>query len=352
MATLAKHRTLPWSWYTDPAILRLEQQRVFARFWQYAGHAQELAAPGAFVATRAGRIPVVLVRGRDGELRGFVNVCRHRGTLLVEGSGRRETIQCPYHGWTYDLDGTLRAAPRSDREPGFEREGLGLLPVRVDTWGPFVFVNPDLEAPPLREYLGPLPDLIAEAGVDVDALVFRNRVEVEYEANWKICSENYLECYHCSVAHPSFSKAIDVAPDAYELDVQRWFSSQYGEPRNGGSGVYDAAGEVHRGQFHFLFPNTPINVMPGRPNFSIGPVIPTGPERTYRFLDYFFAPDVDDDWIEGYAALDSQVGAEDRTLVERVQAGIRSGALDHGVLMPESERLIAHFQAFIAEALA
>jgi choline monooxygenase len=351
MATVSESRTLPWSWYTDPAVLGREQERVFGRFWQYAGHAGEVAGSGSFAATRAGHVPVLLVRGRDGALRGFVNVCRHRGTLLAEGSGRRETIQCPYHAWTYDLDGSLRAAPRSDREPGFDREELGLVPIRADTWGPFVFVNPDLEAPPLHEYLGELPGLIAEAGVDVDALVFRNRVEVEYDANWKICSENYLECYHCSVAHPSFSKAIDVAPDAYALGTQRWFSSQYGAPRDGGGGIYDATGEVRRGQFHFLFPNTPINVMPGKPNFSIGPVIPTGPERTYRFLDYFFAPEVDDRWIDDYVTLDNQVGAEDRALVERVQRGVRSGALDHGVLMPESERLIAHFQALIAEAL-
>jgi choline monooxygenase len=291
----------------------------------------------------------LLVRDRDENLRGFVNVCRHRGTLLVEGAGRRETIQCPYHAWTYGLDGSLRAAPRSDREPGFHQEGLGLVPVQVETWGPFVFANPDLDAEPLHEYLGDLPRLIAADGIDVETLVFRNRSEAEYAANWKVCCENYLECYHCSVAHPSFSRAIDVAPDAYSLEVDRWLASQYGEPRNGGGGIYDAVGEVARGQFHYLFPNTLINVMPGRPNLSIGPVIPTGPERTYRFLDYFFAPDIDDAWVEEYLALDHQVGAEDRELVERVQRGVGSGALEGGVLMPQSERLIAHFQALVAE---
>jgi choline monooxygenase len=221
----------------------------------------------------------------------------------------------------------------------------------VATWGPFVFVNPDLDAEPLLDYLGDLPQLIAEGGIDLEGLQFRNRVEVEYAANWKICVENYLECYHCSVAHPSFSKAIDVAPDAYLLETRRWIASQYGEPRDQGGGVYDAAGEVARGQFHLLFPNTPINVMPGRPNLSIGPVIPIGPETTYRFLDYFFAPDVDEDWIDDYIDLDNQVGTEDRALVERVQQGVRSGGLDHGVLMPESERLIAYFQALVTEAL-
>ena len=124
----------------------------------------------------------------------------------------------------------------------------------MDTWGPFVFVNPDLDAPPLAEHLGELPALIAGGGLDVDVLVFRNRVEVEYDANWKVGVENYLECYHCSVAHPSFSKAIDVAPDAYALETRPWLASQFGEARNGGGGVYDAEGEVERGQFHLLFP--------------------------------------------------------------------------------------------------
>jgi phenylpropionate dioxygenase-like ring-hydroxylating dioxygenase large terminal subunit len=350
MATATRSGTLPWSWYSDPAVLHREYERIFGRFWQYAGHLGELP-PGSFVATRVGRIPVLLVRDRHGALRGFVNVCRHRGSILVEGAGRRETIQCPYHAWTYGLDGLLKAAPRSDREPGFEKDGLGLVPVQVDTWGPFVFANPDLDAAPLQAHLGDLPGLVAGEGIDVDRLVFRNRAEVEYHANWKLCCENYLECYHCSVAHPSFSKAIDVAPDAYALETRRWFSSQYGEPRDGGGGVYDAVGEVARGQFHYLFPNTLVNVMPGRPNLSIGPVIPMAPERTYRFLDYFFAPGVEDEWIDGYIALDNQVGAEDRALVERVQRGVRAGALEHGVLMPRSERLIAHFQALLAEVL-
>ena len=352
MATAASNRTVPWSWYTDPDILRLERDRIFRRFWQYAGHTGQVAEPGSFAATRAGHIPAVLVRDREGVLRAFVNVCRHRGSILCEGEGRRETLQCGYHAWTYDLDGSLRSAPRADREPGFQRDELGLVPLQVDTWGPFVFVNPDLEAPPLAEYLGDLPGLIAGGGLDVDALVFRNRVEIEYDANWKVGVENYLECYHCSVAHPSFSKAIDVAPDAYALETRPWLASQFGEPRNGGGGVYDAEGEVERGQFHLLFPGTAINVMPGRPNLSIGPVAPLTPERTYRFLDYFFAADVSDEWIDGYIELDNQVGAEDRALVESVQEGMRSGVIDRGVLMPESERLIAHFQAQVGEALA
>ena len=294
----------------------------------------------------------MLARARDGELRGFVNVCRHRGHVLCEDDSRRETIQCPYHAWTYALDGSLRSAPRADREPGFDRDALGLVPVSVDAWGPFVFVNPDPEAEPLTDALGELPALLAAGGIDVDALSFHARAESdEYACNWKVCAENFLECYHCAVAHPSLTKAIDVSPEAYELEIRDRLSTQTGPPRNGGGGVYDAEGEVERGQFHFLFPATVVNVMPGRPNLSIGPIVPRGPEQTYRFLDYFVGPGVDEEWLAAYLALDDAVGAEDRRLVETVQRGIASGGLESGVLMPESEKLIAHFQSLVVEAL-
>jgi len=351
MQAAAPAHTFPWSWYVDPAVLAAEQERVFRRCWQYVARVDQVAEPGRFVATRAGDVPVVVVLGREGELRAFLNVCRHRGSLVCEGEGRRETLQCPYHAWTYDLDGTLRSAPRADREPGFDADGVRLLPLQVATWGPFVFVNPDASAAPLADVLGSLPSLLAEGGLDLDGLRYLRRVEAEYEANWKVCCENYLECYHCQVAHPAFSNVVDVSPDAYRLETAAWFSSQYGPVRDRPGREVDVSGELERGQFHFLFPNTTINVMPGRPNLSIGPVIPQGTERTYRFLDYFVAPDASEEWIDDFLAFDDQVGAEDRALVERVQAGVRSGLLDGGRLLPESERLIAHFQGLLVGAL-
>ena len=132
--------TLPYSWYTDPEILRREEERILRPAWQYVGHTGQLPQPGYFAA-HVGRTPVVVTRDRDGVLRAFVNVCRHRGFALAEGEQSRETLQCPYHAWTYGLDGSLRAAPRSDEEPDFPQDELGLVPVAVDTWGPFVFAN-------------------------------------------------------------------------------------------------------------------------------------------------------------------------------------------------------------------
>jgi phenylpropionate dioxygenase-like ring-hydroxylating dioxygenase large terminal subunit len=342
-------RTLPWTWYADPEVLRLEGERIFARTWQYVGHTGQVAEGGFFAAT-AGQIPVVVTRARDGRLRAFLNVCRHRGHVVAHGAGLRETLQCPYHAWTYGLDGQLRKAPRSDREPGFDADELALVEIGVDTWGPLVFVNPDPDSEPLAPALGDVPARVAEI-LDLDALEFRFRAEFELDVNWKVSCENFLECYHCAVAHPGFSASVDVSPDAYLLEANGLVSSQVGPLRpNGASFLAD--GEVPRSQFHFLWPNFNLNVFPGHPNLSCGPIVPLGPERTGRFLDYFFAPDVDQAWVDELLAFDTQVGLEDRALVEGVQRGVRSGVLAEGRLLSESEQLVAHFQRLCAEALA
>jgi choline monooxygenase len=341
----AVERTLPYSWYTDPEILRREEERILRPAWQYVGHTGQLARPGYF-ATKVGRTPVVVTRDGGGVLRAFVNVCRHRGFALAEGEASRETLQCPYHAWTYGLDGSLRAAPRSEEEPYFPQDELGLVPVAVDTWGPFVFANAGPDPEPLAHALGSLPAQVAELGLEVDSLVHHSRWEAEIEANWKIVSENFLECYHCQVAHPTFSELVDVSPEAYVLATDGRLSTQRGPLR-----TVTPADELPRAQFHFLWPSLGINIFPGRPNLSIGPIVPLAPDRTYRFLDYFFGPDVEPAWIDDLLAFDHQVGREDRALVEGVQRGVATGAVEHGVLMSHSEQLVAHFQALTSAAL-
>lgn len=339
--------TLPYSWYRDPEILREEQELIFRSAWQYAGHLGELPEPGTFFTTHAGATPVVVTRARDNNIRAFLNVCRHRGFPVAEGCGKRETIQCPYHAWTYGLDGSLRAAPRSEEEPHFPQDELGLSPVSVGTWGPFVFVNADAHAEPLADALGSMPAQVAELGLDVDELAHYTRWEADVAANWKIVCENFLECYHCQVAHPGFSQVIDVSPDAYVLSTEGALSSQRGLVRE----TVTIEGELPRSQFHFLWPNLTVNIFPGRPNISIGPVVPLTPDRTHRFLDYFFTPGVDQAWIDELMAFDDQVGREDRTLVEGVHRGVTSGALEHGYLMGRSEQLIGHFQQLTRTAI-
>jgi phenylpropionate dioxygenase-like ring-hydroxylating dioxygenase large terminal subunit len=336
--------TLPWSWYVDPDLLRLEQERIFQRGWQYAGPAEHAAEPGDFFACSVGDVPVVVTRDRAGELHALLNVCRHRGSIVAEGRGNRETLQCRYHAWTYGLDGRLCAAPRAREGPGLDTDGIALRELALEAWGPLLFVNPDPNTPPLEETLGPLPELFSAAGIDLESLRFRRRSESDLACNWKIAVENYLECYHCAVAHPGFSAIVDVSPDAYRLDTHPLGSSQFGPTKSGDGPV--------EGQFHWLWPVTKVYALPGPPNLVAGPVAPLGPERTRSFLDYFFPEDVPHDVIDELLAFDDQVGLEDRALVESVQLGVRSGLIDEGRLMPESERLLAHFQQLVREALA
>jgi phenylpropionate dioxygenase-like ring-hydroxylating dioxygenase large terminal subunit len=333
--------TLPFSWYSDEELLRRERSRIFAHAWQYAGRAAQVAERSSYLTADAGGIPILVTRGDDGELRAFLNVCRHRGAVLVEGCGARATIQCHYHAWTYELDGSLRAAPRSEGEPGFVKGDWALRPAGVDTWGPFLFVNPDPAAAPLAEQLGALPELLSRV-IDVDALVFHSRVEFGADANWKVVVENFLECYHCPTAHPGFSQEVDVHPERYALEPHPTFSSQFCRAKTGGGS----------GQFHLLYPNTGLNVFPGPPNLSIGPIAPHGTGRTERYLDYFFAPDVDEGWLRDFFELDDQVGREDTALVESVQRGMDAGLVEHGRLLVHAEPLLAAFQRWVADRLA
>ncbi|HKF15371.1 MAG TPA: aromatic ring-hydroxylating dioxygenase subunit alpha [Gaiellaceae bacterium] len=321
-------------------MLAREDEAIFRRSWQYVGVlGEQNVVPGW-----AGRAPVVVVRAEDGRERAFINVCRHRGSVVVEEAGSRKSLQCPYHAWTYDLEGTLRAAPRSDRED-VDLSDVALEPVRLEGWGPFRFVNLDGGAPSLEAVLGDVPERVAEV-MDVDDLAFHHRSDWEVEANWKIACENFLECYHCPVAHPGFSGVVDVSPDNYALETGEWHWSQFGQLRSRG----DA--ELPVGQFHFIWPNTGINIFPGQKNLSIGPMLPLSPDRTRRILDYFFAPDASEEWIAELTEFDDEVGREDRRLVELVQRGAGSGAIAEGRLLPESERLVAGFQARVREALA
>jgi choline monooxygenase len=332
--------TLPFAWYSDVELLRRERALIFARSWQYGGRAAQVAEPGSYLATDAGGVPILVTRDRDGALRAFVNVCRHRGAVLMDGCGQRKTLQCHYHAWTYDLDGSLRNAPRSEREPDFDGDDWSLLPASIDTWGPFLFVNPDPAAVPLAEHLGDLPSILARA-IDIDAIEFHSRVEFGANANWKIVVENFLECYHCPTAHPSFSDQVDVHPDRYLLEAHPTFAAQFAQKKTTGE----------RGQFHLLFPNTGLNVFPGPANLSIGPISPEGPGRTERYLDYFFAPGLDDQWLAEFFAFDDQVGREDTVLVESVHRGMASGMVEQGRLLLNAEPLLAAFQRWVGARL-
>jgi phenylpropionate dioxygenase-like ring-hydroxylating dioxygenase large terminal subunit len=346
------HPTVPWSWYSDPAILALEMERIFRCSWQYVGHLGELQGPGSYFASATGPVPIVITLDADGALRGFVNICRHRGAIVATEAGKRGTIQCPYHAWTYGLDGCLRAAPRGGEDPAFDAGRMGLMPVSVGTWGPFVFANPDPHAEPLSSALGDLPEVVAEHGLDVDSLRFNLRSRYEIRANWKIALENYLECYHCPVSHPGLVEVIDER--RLELQAAGLRTSQFApaHPRSLESGgLIDGRGELAASQFHLWFPNLKLNVLPGRPNLSIGPVWPTGPVTCAGYLDYWFTDAVDQEWIDALFALDDQIGAEDTALVEAAQRGSSAGMIERGWVLGGAETLIGHFQDYVRDRL-
>jgi choline monooxygenase len=297
-------------------------------------------------------VPLVITLDDEGELRAFVNVCRHRGAIVATDAQRRGTLQCPYHAWTYGLDGRLRAAPRGADDPALDPACLGLVPVSVGTWGPFVFANPDPGAEPLAEALGDLPEVVAEHGLDIDTLRFRRRVRYQLNANWKIALENFLECYHCSVNHPRLVDVIDER--RLELRTRGLRTSQFApiHPRSlEGRGPIDAHGEVGSAQNHLWFPTLKFNVLPGQPNLSIGPLWPTGPQTSSAYLDYWFGEGVDEQWIDALFELDDQVGAEDTALVEGAQRGTSAGMIDHGWVLGGAETLIGYFQDYIRDRL-
>lgn len=351
--------SLPASWYTDSAIADLERERIFRHQWQYVGRTAQVSEVGDFfTALLVDILPIVVVRDEDG-LRAFINVCRHRRHEVMSGAGNKKALQCPYHAWTYGLDGCLRAAPRSDQEEGFRKEDFPLLPVQVDTWGPWIFVNPDLEAGPLASVLGRLPEIIAQSGLDLAQLHFRQREEWVREANWKVMIENYLECYHCAIQHPGFSAVIDVDPDSYSLQPHDWFCSQVGSVRSAvleGTSKkkldYDARGEVTQSQYHFLWPNFTISINPGHPNLSIDVWSPDGPGRTRGISEHYFGADVPEDFVQDVIAFNEQVGAEDDDLTDSVQRGLRAGIPVQGRFLVESEQLVIHFQRLVLSALS
>jgi phenylpropionate dioxygenase-like ring-hydroxylating dioxygenase large terminal subunit len=328
--------SLPSAWYVEPAYHDDELARVFDRSWQYAGPAELVAEPGTFLTTRAGRVPIVVARDTDGELNAFVNVCRHRGAEVArERNGRRKSLQCHYHAWTYGLDGRLRAAPRTE---GLDLEGIELPRVSVGTWGPFMFVNPDPEAGPLDDALGELPLIVADAAVPLGAVRPRRSSSYEIQANWKLVVDNYLECYHCPVAHPGFSSAFDV--DDYTLTEYPTFSVQRTPGREEGEGLYA-----------YLWPNFTLNAYPGPGNVSVNLFVPLAADRTLALFEYYLADAVTDAETDEFVAFVDQVQREDTELCESAQRGLRSGRLERGLLVPGREDGLQHFQRLVRQAL-
>ena len=343
--TLARSETIPSAWYTDPRFDAIDSELVFARTWQGVGHAAQAMEEGQyFIATVAGD-PVIVVRGKDGALRAFYNVCRHRGGPLALEDGCARALQCRYHGWTYLLDGTLRGVPAMDRTELFDRADFSLVPLRVETWQGLVFVNLDPACAPLETYVAGIAERIAP--MRLDALRFAREVRYDVSANWKVYVDNYLEGYHVPYVHPELVKLYDY--QNYTTEVFDWYSLQY-SPLTGANELYsrNGGGDAF---YYCLFPNFMLNILPGR--LQTNHVVPLGPDRCRVVFRYFY-----DDAsspaalrrIDADVAYSDGVQAEDAAICERVKRGLGSRAYDRGRFSVKYEAGVYHFQQLLKAA--
>jgi Rieske 2Fe-2S family protein len=278
-------------YYLDPALLALERERIFERTWQLAGHISQLPGPGSYITAQAGSQPVLVIRGEGDALHAHRNVCRHRASRLLSGAGGcKQAIRCRYHGWTYQLDGSLIGVPEGRAfDPPVDKAALGLFPARVELLSGFVFVNLDPDATPLADLVGDLPSRLDRYGI-ANLERFAECTGNGQPANWKVVAENYLEGYHIPIAHPDLMRLIDYR--RYEVEVHDhwvWFESPLRERPAGNRlarlyarlvepmpGLSAADRRVWR--YAYIYPNTAIDLYPDQ--VTTWQILPDGTART------------------------------------------------------------------------
>ena len=352
-----KSWTIPKSYYTDPAVYEREKEAIFFRSWNYVCHSGQVAEPGAYHTIQIADQNVVVLRGQDGVLRAFYNVCSHRAHELLSGCGHTRMITCPYHAWTYHTDGRLRSAVGQKRVEGFQPDEFALKPVKLEEYAGFVFVNLDLDAAPLASEAGTLAADIAGYAPDVPALKFAHRLTYEIKANWKNVVDNFLECYHCSVAHPAFVDLVDIKN--YHTKTYGLYSSHISPPGRSDNTAYQIGdGPSQNFAAWWLWPNVTFNVFPGSANITVLHIQPTGPETTLEHFDFFFAdatPTEGEQQAIDY--IDRVLQPEDIGLVESVQRGLHSRGYLQGRLMVDrdrsfnSEHGLHHFHRLVLQKL-
>ena len=318
---LAAGLTLPSYCYLDQAIYDFEMQAIFDRSWMYFAPRENLTEPGTVVTGQIGRTPVIVTRADDGELRGFVNVCRHRGFTLVAEDRQCSRIQCAYHSWTYGLDGALRKTPRAT-DIGADMGDLGLHAVSIEEWGQGVYVNPDPEAALMRDAHPRLDEMATSIALDlrVDEHRWVGRYVHHQAANWKLWYDNGTECYHCPTIHRnSFGAAYDVSAGQYPMRTWESMYSGHFEPGRADSGAV-VGGDYRSVQ---LFPCNQYVQQDGL--FVVGRAVPKGPASTTFVVDYFTDRDTPDGQADEWVKLWNQTYDEDARVVEEIQKNLTSG---------------------------
>ncbi len=360
--------TLPGVAYTDPAAFAAEQERIFEQDWACVALAADLDRPGAFRTVEVGRESVVLVRGRDGALRGFLNVCRHRGARLCtepEGALRRN-LQCPYHAWTYDLTGKLVAAPNLTSMPDVDRDTYGLHAVHLTEWLGYVWVclaaqPPSFAATVQAEVVDRLGSTDAIDGYRVGSLGLGRRITYDVAANWKLIVENFMECYHCATIHPELTAVLPEFADGYAAQYYVGHGAEFApgaqgftvDGRAGEERLPGVADDQDRRYYAITIrPGVFVNLVPD--HVIVHRMVPLAADRTRVVCDWLFAPEVIASGrdLDASVELFHRVNEQDFAACERTQPAMGSRAYrDGGVLVP-SEHHIGAFHDWVRTRLA
>jgi choline monooxygenase len=357
---LEEARTIPAPWYRDPGIAELERASVFSATWQVAGRVDQVRDNGQFFTAELAGEPLVIVRGDDGQLRAFYNVCRHHAAAVAtEPQGCAKQFRCPYHGWTYGIDGALKGMVEFDGVCNFDRAKNGLVPIRVDTWENLVFVTLDARAAPLRDFLGIVPDLVAPLDLQ-KKLRFFDRRTYELSCNWKVYVDNYLDGgYHVPHAHKGLSSVIEYTKYTIENFERACLqSSPLTSDSSSEAGV--AATRQGRAFYLWLYPNFMINAYEGVMDTNL--VLPLAVDRCAVVFDYYFADTTptSEGRNKESIAVSEKVQDEDMAICDAVQRGLGSRAYVAGRLSVRREagehlfhRLLhADFTSALTEAAA
>jgi choline monooxygenase len=346
VAEPSRAQTLDASWYLDPTVYDLEMERIFARTWQPVAKLKDVAQIGDYVATDAAGEPILVTRDTENRIRAYYNVCPHRAGALARGCGNRKSIQCTYHGWTFDLDGRLMNTPYFFEVEDFNPADFNLREIRVDTWGPYVFVNLDDNSPGLREWWGDEFDRIR--GINWDEWHLVDEREYVIDVNWKVYMDNYAEGYHVATAHPGLHREMSL--DDLYVDTYRFYSTQRAEIKPPYVGnpykrryVNPKPGDSIN--YHVMFPNFMIDDYPD--NISTNIVKPLGHEKIVLKFDWWFKDDADQEMMDSMIEFADQVQQEDIDICNDVQRNLKSRVYDVGRFSGRYENGVHHFHALV-----
>jgi choline monooxygenase len=354
-ASIQAAATPPASWYVEPEFLELEKHAVLCSSWQPVGRLDQAERPGEFFSGVFMGQPYVVLRDTGGELRAFHNVCAHHAAQVACGEGHTSELVCPYHGWTYALDGRLRSAPRLGRVEGFRVADFGLKPIPLATWGPFVFLFFGPGPRPLAEDLGPLTARVPLESIQ--RLRFVARREYEIKCNWKVYVDNYLDGgYHVAHLHRGLAGQLDLEGYRTELSPRMCIQSCAAGKSDGAAATpsidpLDFAERIGPGAtYAWLYPNFMINLY--GPIMDTNWVVPLSENRTLTVFDYYFAETegpTAQQFIKRSLAASHQVQVEDVEISESVQIGLGSRAYDQGRYAPAVEIGEYHFHQLLRQ---